>query len=1222
MTEVTELTMSGDEHVGLPGYDGIVSSPIQAPFVPQGRSVWEFGTDADILRKANKDYKKRTEDSLGIDRSATTFVFVTPRRWPGAQKWAEEKSALGNWKAVAVRTSADLYAALETTPRTHIWFSEQLGIRSNGVSTLEHWWNQFTSGTQGLLTPELLVAGRADQAAQLLRRFVDEDSAHIWIKAPSTDDVLAFVAAVIKMAEPDIRQELLDRALVVFEPGALMDLSRTTGVLILVPFEESLIRHADLVSGHHVVMHTTDPAAASVALPAIPINASELLLKEAGVETARLSKLCLALSKSVPLYKQLVTGSVSVVTAGSAEGAASSIVARRAWLLGSWNLEHSGDSVILEKMTGQKVVVIEEELMKWADVAAPVFTRVRGAWKVLDPKDSFPSFASRITLDDLRAWEVAIQEILGAVDPKLDLPPSERWRANLDGKVRGHSTDLRKGIARTAALMSAFGSSAEQQNGGQSLRGWAQLASRATFVRANQDATGKLWESLVDVIGLLAEAAPDIFMEELDTAIKPGGVLDGNIFADTSNDFMSPTSPHVYLLWSLEGLAWSPNYFGAAAALLMRMSEMDPGGKLSNRPVGSLTNMFLPWHPQTGASLKSRNAVLSKFSKTHPVQAWDLLLNLLPEAHASMIDGGGPEFHDWKELHADAKVTMANYFEAVSCVVRLCLDLARTDPSRLVDLVDKLDDLTPDLRNEVVSVYEEATALDLAPETSESVWKSLTSLIRRHRQFKDAQWALDETVLQQLAALAKKYEPADQAERVEWLFDYTPDLGDIDLRDDYDKYNAEVNRRQVEAAESVYRQAGVPGLIELARKAKTPWTVGYASASSSDIDLDLDELALLLVAEERALMEFARSAIRKRVEGDADSLLTLSSRHQQQPLVQARILQIAEDLPRVWQAALDAGNEVDGLYWSEFEIFGRGEFALVNEAAAQLGSHGRLAVALDLMAIDSHNAKVGLDSRLIVTLLNQLTQAKEPDLQGLSQYDIAALLDYVRAADDISTEELGLLEWRLLPALDDTANIAALQSLLASSPEFFVQIITHLYRRKDGEDDAEKSEATTHNAWELLHRWKVVPGSKTASGKIDEHALLEWVASVRKLLTDVDRLDVGEAHIGQVFAHAKADDGTWPPLPVRNFLDSSSTDAINRNFVVGIRNKRGVTSRGMTEGGDQERVLAAKYDDFATQIADEWPKTARLLRRVAEGYRHEAKQNDEEAQRVQEGFDL
>jgi hypothetical protein len=1205
----------------LPGYDGIVSSPVQTPLVPQGRSVWEFGTDAKILPKANKDYKKRTTNSLGIDRSATTFVFVTPRRWPGAQEWAEEKSALGDWKAVVVRTSADLYAALETTPRTHIWFSEQLGIRSNGVSTLEHWWNQFTSGTQGLLTPELLVAGRADQAAQLLRRFVDEDSAHVWIKAPSTDDVLAFVAAVIKTAEPEIQQDLLDRALVVFEPGALMDLGRTTGLLILVPFEESLIRHADLVSGHHVVMHTTDPTAASVLLPAVPMSASELLLNEAGMNATRVSKLSLALSKSVPLYKQLVTGTVSVVTAGTAERAANSVVARRAWLLGSWNLDHQGDVAMLEKMTGQKADVIEAELNKWVDVAAPVFTRVRGAWKVLDPKDNFPSFASKMTLDDLRSWELAIQEVLGAVDPKLDLPPGERWRANLDGKVRRHSTDLRKGIARTAALLSALGGMADRQAGNQSLKGWAELVSRAILKRANQDASGKLWESLVDVIGLLAEAAPDIFMEELDVAIRPGGVLDGRLFADTSNDFMSPTSPHVYFLWALEALAWSPDYFGAATALLMRMAETDPGGKLSNRPVGSLEKIFLPWHPQTGATLKSRNAVLAKLSKSHSQQSWELLLALLPDAHGTIFDGSGPEFHDWKELHANTKVTMANYFEAVACVVRLALDLARQDASKLVDLVDKIDDLTPDLRAQVMGVFEAAKMLDLTPETSESIWKSLTSLIRRHRQFKDSEWSLDETVLQELDALAEEFEPADQAEQVEWLFDHAPDLGDIDLRDDYGKYDAEVRRRQIEAVESVYRQAGISGLKELAKKVVMPWAVGHAAACSSEVDLNLDELAQLLVADERPLTEFARAALRRQLEADTDELLALAS-SQDQPLVKARIFLLVEDLPKAWQAIAKAGNDVAELYWSEFGIFGRGDFVLVNETAAKLGEHGRIAVALDLMAIYSHNGKENLDSRLIVSLLTQLTQTEDPELHGLSQYDIAALLDYVRTADDISTEELGLLEWRLLPALDDSANILALQSLLASSPEFFVQIISHLYRRKDGKDEARSPDAVVHNAWKLLHRWTVVPGSNPESGEINEHALIEWVDSARELLAEADRLDVGEAHIGQVFAHAKTSEGAWPPLAVRNFLDSRSTDVINRNFVVGISNKRGVTSRGMTEGGDQERALATKYDNFATQITDEWPKTARLLRRVADGYRREAQQNDEEAQRVQEGFDL
>jgi hypothetical protein len=150
----------------------------------------------------------------------------------------------------------------------------------------------------------------------------------------------------------------------------------------------------------------------------------------------------------------------------------------------------------------------------------------------------------------------------------------------------------------------------------------------------------------------------------------------------------------------------------------------------------------------------------------------------------------------------------------------------------------------------------------------------------------------------------------------------------------------------------------------------------------------------------------------------------------------------------------------------------------------------------------------------------------------------------------------------------------------------------------------------------------LVPGSRTVGGEIDEDALIGWVARTRELLVEADRLDVGEAHIGQVFAHAAQDGDVWPALAVRNFLDTRSTEVIVRNFVAGIHNKRGVTMRGMTEGGEQERTLAAQYDTFATYISDEWPKIARLLRAVAEDYRMEARRNDEEAQRIQEGFDL
>ena len=41
-----------------------------------------------------------------------------------------------------------------------------------------------------------------------------------------------------------------------------------------------------------------------------------------------------------------------------------------------------------------------------------------------------------------------------------------------------------------------------------------------------------------------------------------------------------------------------------------------------------------------------------------------------------------------------------------------------------------------------------------------------------------------------------------------------------------------------------------------------------------------------------------------------------------------------------------------------------------------------------------------------------------------------------------------------------------------------------------------------------------------------------------------------------------------------------------------INNDRGVTTRGMNDGGEQERVLANKYDTMSKAMASRWPKTA------------------------------
>ncbi len=44
------------------GWDGVVKCQEPTPYVPEGTSLWEFGTQASTSAKAEEDIEKRSED--------------------------------------------------------------------------------------------------------------------------------------------------------------------------------------------------------------------------------------------------------------------------------------------------------------------------------------------------------------------------------------------------------------------------------------------------------------------------------------------------------------------------------------------------------------------------------------------------------------------------------------------------------------------------------------------------------------------------------------------------------------------------------------------------------------------------------------------------------------------------------------------------------------------------------------------------------------------------------------------------------------------------------------------------------------------------------------------------------------------------------------------------------------------------------------------------------
>ena len=250
------------------------------------------------------------------------------------------------------------------------------------------------------------------------------------------------------------------------------------------------------------------------------------------------------------------------------------------------------------------------------------------------------------------------------------------------------------------------------------------------------------------------------------------------------------------------------------------------------------------------------------------------------------------------------------------------------------------------------------------------------------------------------------------------------------------------------------------------------------------------------------------------------------------------------------------------------------------------------------------------------------THAAPPEEQRLvSPYELQRLLEVLRSSD-LDEDRLASLEWQLLPGLGYDVPAPTLERRLARDPDFFVELLSMCFKRADGSTERQPHKEAAQNAYRLLDEWQILPGSTERGGEVDEAQLNGWIDKAFRLLAEADRTEIGGLHIGRVFAHAKEDqDGTWPTEPIRNAIDRLGRDEVERGFASQIYNNRGGTTRSLTDGGKQEYELADRFERWEARIRDGWPRTAAVLRSLAQGYRAQGQVEDEEAERFKKGLD-
>lgn len=1216
---ISNISIRSGDGVALQGWDGLAEST-GTPFLPAGHLALEFGVDQNPKAKANHDYSNR----VSVTPSTRAFVFITPRRWAEGPAWADERRAEGHFTDVRVLDGDDLEGWLRATPGAHHWISEHLGLRPRDAKTIDAWWERFSASTDPVLPTALFLAGRSAQAEQLVDRLTDQPQLTV-VQSESTDDVLAFVYTSLYARGDDVAPVELP-TIVVSAVEVWDRILEQPGQAILIPQFDGADVGAALDKGHPVISvidrTTVSRRAIDIALPRLDRQAAAEAFQAAGVDLSLADRLAALGRRSLPALVRRLSRNPRFRRPAWASQPDADVLAPLV-LVGAWTTSDE-DTAAVAMLTGLPWSLIDQTARRVAMSSDPVLRKVGRHWSFTSPEEAFLWLQDSLTTEAVTRWCSEMRAMLAEPDPLLGLAPDARATAQLQGVRRAYSGALRRGLAQGLALMGAMGATSPLDHGS-TLADMAAVSVRQLLDEANGDRSGRTWHQLADVLPLLAEAAPDTFLAAVeDDLVGAEPVLLQLFQEDEADGLLGPSSPHPHLLWALETVCWAEPYLIDGVRALARLAAVEPGGKSGNRPSASLATILCGWVRHTSASLSVRLQAVDAVYAVSEAVGWRLTFALWPSNHGWVMPPAAPHIRDdWRP--AASSVPMADWVTFVQALVDRAIAHAGTNPARLVDLVEGLPTVSPADRDRIVDFLQEQATSSLDEDGRLKLWETLQAVVARHERFSTAAWAMPADVRARLGELVSALEPRADPQRFAYLFDWHPDLPGVEGRD-YERYGAALRELRQQAVRAVLDgQAAFHHFARMAQRVKAPSQLGMALADHDDVTLDqirpwldADNPALRDVAANWARHRMARSGAAWLTEVLRDPALTGSAR---QTVI--RTVPAGSDFWQVLRDSPVSSDETD--YWSTAAI---DIVALpdTSTALAKLISHGRAWSALAVAAHaldqgprgeDAEGVPQPLNHAALIDLLNHAVQQEPRDgeVSQMTGYYVGQLLDHLTATD-APVKDIARFEFTLYRLLEHDREPVVLNRVLASHPEEWVDLVKRAYRARNEprRESAEAEQNLATQAWWVLNGWTGFPGRED-DGSLNSATMAEWVRAARLELSEANRADIGDELIGQTFAHSpQGHDGAWPPEPVRDLIETIGSPELESGVLIGRLNSRGVTSRGAYDGGQQERGLAAQYREWGAVVRGRWPRTARILRDIADSYDRDARREDVRAE--------
>ena len=1204
------------DSIGQPGPDGILSvTQGYDPFIPEGHSLWEIGTGLGARDKATSDYRCLTDSVPEEERLQSTFIFVTPRsgrtgwayswRRDAQANWLAQRRERNEWMAVEIIDGTRLTDWLHQFPAVEAWLARELfGSQMRDVTIPQQRWAELESYGDHGLVPEFFLISR-DAAKLKAQSLFGGEIDYLNLNTHSPVNAVDFVCAYLASLDKDLKADFAGRSVVVssFEAWDILCETRERLVLIADPSmglsgQDGLraIQRAHN-NGHSVINCDPNdvPNECNIRLPNPSIPEIEAALITAGYSPLRSRRLATECGGSISSLLRIIQGLPI-----SPEWATGSEVAdlATAMLLGAWRDDSEPDRAIVE-------IVTESEYTEWLNKARQIsripdspITHRNDTWRFNSRREGWYALGSNLYNDHLERFREVAIATLKEKDPKFQLPPDQRFMAALVGGVPSHSVALRKGLAETLALLGSHPNALTECTVGR-----PEYAASKSVADILRDADWELWASLDGLLPDLAEASPDQFLSAVDAALWQDPCPFVEIFRQ-ENEGQFPENYSKGLLWALETLAWDERFLVRACALLGELALRHPGDGWSNIPLRSLTNILLPWLPQTTAPLDKRIVAIETLQRESPDVAWRLILNLLPDQTQSSTPNRLPSWRefvpdDWRE-----EVGNREYWNQAEAYSNMAVDNAKGDTEKLTDLIRQIHTLTQDAFDRALACLSPERMPEASEEQLIQLWIELTTCVRDHRRFPNAPWALGEENVAEIERVANHFDPEGPLID-KMLFGYRDAaLYDVDPSDWTELERQRAVRRK-EAITAIMAEEGLGAVIKLAGQVEDSADAGRYLADIADGGIDERLLPSMLETEDGRLQEFVKAyAWRRRYNEGWQWFDELDKSNYGESQI-GMLLSILPFEIEAWQRAEDLLGDSEAEYWTRTGANPYDPSSDLNIAIGKLLENARFKAAMRCIYMLVYRGQLPDESQSVAALVSWMTTDEPP--QQTDPYRVLKVIEALQDNAQYTPQEIMKVESANLRLFDleRGSSPKTLQQGLASNPDIFCQLVQFLCSPEDENSKTEGILEVDVNARRhvrsLLHVWRTPPGMRQ-DGTLDAEVFCNWLKVVKETLSEGQQMESAEYYFGRVLIHSPADpDGLWIHRAVGAALNDSNSEVMRQSYHEARYNSRGPHIVDPT--GEAEQTLADRFNQEAEEVENAgFFRLAVELRRIAESY--------------------